>query len=432
MEHCHVLTIGQRCADWFFMRQFRVTGTLAGRSIMSDNEVRQLLGLAVRSVEAPRPQQLPRQCAESWFSGSRSTEARMKGTANEKAAFLALEAKPFVKVVFEVGMVSRKEESWLACSADGIAIIDHKELGLEGFTESKALGGIIASVEIKTSVASSSLDRVIAIATADAIICEFGDATSRQYIPEIHMGQVIQQMLVLRVRLAVYVSSSETGILYVVVVRAPEYILNAFELALAPNTRALASWAHEFLAADLVPLSFADAQTEVLLQDKLSFWRAINEDIKEKRPMPPIKVFKHGIQSLYSKTKGGVDGTAQARAVMRSSTSSLRWEQKLVIQTLKTLAVNAFTSYRLQCKAHLLESRDAFGGMKRFRDFLNTVQSLADFIYDVSGELLQHADGLQVSSAVPDVMNAPAGNISKACLSRLSSLAKSRKRRRFF
>ena len=35
MKHCQILTIGQRCADWFVMRQFRVTGTLAGRFIMS-------------------------------------------------------------------------------------------------------------------------------------------------------------------------------------------------------------------------------------------------------------------------------------------------------------------------------------------------------------------------------------------------------------
>lgn len=64
----------------------------------------------------------------------------MRGTANEKAAFLELEAKPFVKGVFQLGMVARKEESWLACIADGIAIIDHTVLGLDGLVESNAFG----------------------------------------------------------------------------------------------------------------------------------------------------------------------------------------------------------------------------------------------------------------------------------------------------
>ena len=54
-----------------------------------------------------------------------------------------------MKAVFEVGMVSRKEESWLACSADGIAIIDHTELGLEGFTESNALGAFLLVLKSK-------------------------------------------------------------------------------------------------------------------------------------------------------------------------------------------------------------------------------------------------------------------------------------------
>ena len=197
-----------------------------------------------------------------------------------------------------------------------------------------------------------------------------------------------------------------------------------------PNARSLDTWAHEPSAVDLIPLAFADSQTKSLLEDKPSFWRAISEDVKGRGPMPPIKVFKHGMQSLYSKTKGGVDGTAQARAIMRSSTSSLRWEQTLFIQTLKMLAVNAITSYRLQCKANLLELRDSFGSMKRCRDSLSSVQSLSDFTYDVSGELLQHADGLQVASAVHDKMNRHKGSINYADVSRLSSLAKSRKRRR--
>lgn len=115
-------------------------------------------------------------------------------------------------------MVVRREESWLACPADGITKIDHTVLGLDGLTEINALGGIFVSVEIMTNVASRSLDRAIEIATVDTITCGFGEATICQYIPEIHMGQGIQQLLVLGVCLAVYLSAYETGVLCVVIV----------------------------------------------------------------------------------------------------------------------------------------------------------------------------------------------------------------------
>jgi hypothetical protein len=40
LEKCVILTTGQRFADWFVVRQFRVTGTNASNILMSDNEVR--------------------------------------------------------------------------------------------------------------------------------------------------------------------------------------------------------------------------------------------------------------------------------------------------------------------------------------------------------------------------------------------------------
>ena len=72
------------------------------------NAVRQALGLVPRDSEPSFPQCPFRKCAESWFSGSRSAEAMMRGKANERASFLALKAKPFIKGFFEVGMIAQK------------------------------------------------------------------------------------------------------------------------------------------------------------------------------------------------------------------------------------------------------------------------------------------------------------------------------------
>lgn len=58
------------------------------------------------------------------------------------------------------------------------------------------------------------------------------------------MGQVIQQMLVLGASLAVYVSASETGILYIVIVQARGQILAECGRALTGIARRLVEWAH--------------------------------------------------------------------------------------------------------------------------------------------------------------------------------------------
>jgi hypothetical protein len=40
---CRALTLGQRCADWFVLRQFRITGTNASNTLMKVNTVRSFL-----------------------------------------------------------------------------------------------------------------------------------------------------------------------------------------------------------------------------------------------------------------------------------------------------------------------------------------------------------------------------------------------------
>jgi hypothetical protein len=179
---------------------------------------------------------------------------------------------------------------------------------------------------------------------------------------------------------------------------------------------------------------FADAKTKQLLESGVKFWRLVNENVMGHGPFPPVKVFKHGIQSLYSKTKGGVDGSAKARAIMRSTTISPQWEQKLVTQTFKTLAVNSFVAYRLRLKADLLRSREDFRSISAFQASMNSIQSLSDFIYDVSPDLLAHADKLQKEAREGMIFNTFGGaghdSLSNVDIARLSARALSRKRRR--
>ena len=215
LQNCTILTVGQRCADWFVLRQFRVTGTTAGKLITKDDRFRRAIGLPLQTAEqdvstAREFQSL----VASWFGMFRSTEEMMRGTANESAALAALSAKPFVKAVFECGMLAKSNASWLACSPDGIALIDTKDsISTGSATNAEQEGLVIASVEIKTSVATSSLDRGVGRATVDIVFCTVGDDQFKKYIPKEHIGQMIQQMIVLCLNYVIYISAAEVGLM---------------------------------------------------------------------------------------------------------------------------------------------------------------------------------------------------------------------------
>ena len=347
LSECTVLTINQRCADWFVLRLFCVTGTSAGKILCESGDVRGVLGMTERPERGERSlKEVLRSLCETWFSSIRSTEPMMRGTANGSTVLSSLSSLSFVKCIYECGMIGKKNETWLACSPDSIALIDTCVLDL---SNENITGGelSIASVEIKTSVAQSSLSRALNLATADVVTCCVGDAKFRRYVPDQHVGQVIHQMVVLSVNFVIYVSAAEAGTIYTCVVYSSADNVEKCYKAFTDVVLATVSWAHE---QDRQPPSFSDTTTRRALKPRLPFWLMVNNFVNEKGPFPPLKLFKHASQSLYSKTKSGVDGSAQSRAFLRSSTSSFKWEQKIVSQTIKTLTVNSFIAWRMTQK----------------------------------------------------------------------------------
>ncbi|PXF43106.1 hypothetical protein BWQ96_07140 [Gracilariopsis chorda] len=421
LDHCSVLTLDQRCADWFVLRQFRVTGTSAGKILHANDAFREMVGLSEPTCTEQTLQQSLLSFVQTWFGGGRSTEPMMRGTANEPAVVASLKLKAFVQAFYSCGMLSMKAKPWLACSPDGIAIIELLDLGLcseESETESTQL----CSVEIKTNVAQSSLDRALGLATADLVTCEVGDQSFRRYIPAEHIGQILHQMLVLAVNYVIYVSCSESGIMYTVLVHCNNSVLDTCLSALNAIALPVVSWAHQ--PGPLQIPSFSDTETTKVLQSRFQFWSLVNNYVTQNDAFPPLKLFKHASQSLYSRTKGGVDGSTQARAILRSSTSAMKWEQKVVTQTLKTLSVNAFISWRMSQKRDLLQSKETFRSLKSYRQALNGIQSLAEFVHDASKELIVYAQSLGTED------NAETLEVHQDEIQRLHTLARTRKRRR--
>jgi hypothetical protein len=135
----------------------------------------------------------------------------IRETANERAVLSALSRKPYVISLHEFGMLSKRHEILIACSPDGIAISDLQALGVAN--ESNV---VVVAVEIKPSICRTTIDSQLARMVCDVISCAVGDTAFKTFVPEGHTGQLLHQMLVLRLNHVLYVSATQTGIMYVV------------------------------------------------------------------------------------------------------------------------------------------------------------------------------------------------------------------------
>ena len=83
---CQILAVGQRCADWFVLRQFRATGTNSRIVLLESSAFRTIIGLETTDAHNEMT------CREwfevffkGWFSSKVSIEAMMMESANEDA-----------------------------------------------------------------------------------------------------------------------------------------------------------------------------------------------------------------------------------------------------------------------------------------------------------------------------------------------------------
>lgn len=243
-------------------------------------------------------------------------------------------------------------------------------------------------MEIKTKVAAATLSASASDCRSAPIFCKLGDETCNRLVPEDHLMQVLQQSVVFHSSFSVNAVASETGILYTVVISTLLEQRSAALNAIVDIGRNTLSWCGDHAT---LPEGIEDNQTKYVLENPLDFWKLLNRRVMMEGPFLPLKLFKHATQSFYSKTKGGVDGSTQQRAILRSPSSHLKWEQKIVSQVFKTLAVNSFIAWRIWERKDLLKDVESFKSLDKFRNAVNKVSSTAEFMIDVSVELLTFA-----------------------------------------
>ena len=148
-KRCNMLTLSQRCADWFLLKMI-ITGTMAGKIISQ-----------VKNQKPPYSHDfihtLFQQCLDSWFSRHKSSSAMKAGTLNEEPTIEKLRHERFIMRIFECGLIVDKANHCLGVSPDGIALLIDEDLE-DDDAVSEIRSYLLACVEIKTRVSENTID----------------------------------------------------------------------------------------------------------------------------------------------------------------------------------------------------------------------------------------------------------------------------------
>lgn len=270
------LTAAQRTRDWFTLRRFRVTASVAAR---------------MRTLFANGPSQHNKvwpELSRNWFDtkpfGSAKVRTAMRIGANTEDHILAAlpqflaqvdgegeAADPaFDKpscVLHPVGLLANRRRPWLACSPDSIA----------HFVDS----GKLVPVEVKTRVSAATTaaaERIVAEFGRERLKCEAGDRTWRRAV--LHKAQVTHQAAVLQTDEVLYVVASTTRLIYAVRIRFTKEQLAQYVGQMA-QFQATIKWVYQGKRA-------SDAATRVpakmveYVNEHLSQWRDLRAGILER------------------------------------------------------------------------------------------------------------------------------------------------------
>lgn len=170
----------------------------------------------------------------------------------------------------------------------------------------------MAAVEINSGIAERTVNSVVKSVTADLIVCRFGDTMFRKYILKDHECPLMQQMIVLNLNSSQYFNATEFSMLYVVLLRAESASFAELADFLKSIARPVVNWAH---LSESAPV-FCSSEDKLKVMNRFPFWKMINLKVKKEGPLAPVNLFKKGFQTLYSKTKRGVEISTQAQLII--------------------------------------------------------------------------------------------------------------------
>lgn len=130
-----------------------------------------------------------------------------------------------------------------------------------------------------------------------------------------------------------------------------------------------------------------------MLKSQLQFLVLLDGSFKTNGALLPVLHFRNALQVLYSKTKFGVDGAAQIRAILRASTPAMLWEENFVFKTYKTILTNSLLSYGFLCV--FLYSKRITYSLREIRLKKNMFESFPTFSHVICTEMVAPASTMK-------------------------------------
>lgn len=166
-----------------------------------------------------------------------------RATSIESAVASPISKVDCIKAVFVVGTLSMKVERYIAYSPDTVVILEIEMFPewedatvLQGFECQKL---VLVSVEINIRIAFSTPWGSLELSLADVIRSELklGDGTFQKYVIREHMGQIIYQIVVLRVEFCIYAVAGKTGMVYNAIIRILNTVQQVFERSVVSSAK---------------------------------------------------------------------------------------------------------------------------------------------------------------------------------------------------
>lgn len=152
-----------------------------------------------------------------------------------------------------------------------------------------------ASLLAKPGVAPTCYEESIKYSSSNVPKCSLRDEKFLQLIRRKHCSQLVHYATVLQVSYVVYVSTSETSLIYVVVVFFPTKFVLHYEGVLLKAAGESVNFAYASCPKVSADSNF---QTRRTLWDNFPFWTIVNKNIISNRAFSPSRMFKHGFQSV--------------------------------------------------------------------------------------------------------------------------------------
>jgi hypothetical protein len=369
-----VWTSEQLDGVWFILRHTKLTATLGGKFAKTSIQCAKfLIGVDAEPTVVDYPEAF-NNLTTSWYGKCRSTVDMSKGSKNEGKVMTQLGQHPSVVFIGEIGLASCKDDYCIAASPDGLVALDSvlfQDIALfNNYVFTDRIGEKLvlwAGLEIKTKVSEQTVQHANDVKkylkrfpmSNGFSFCECGDTIWFQAVPPNYRAQVVQQSVVLGLDHILFTVANETDKIYRLIIQVSADQRRWYKEALTPYADACCRFAYETgIAPNVIPPTYLPREDlglhEEDRQDAIShipMWKALHGLLDEQpngQLLPPIKLFKHSYQSLYSRVKGGVDEwTVIFGNLDLNQHFKFDWDKQVAFRTICAGIVDSFLIYRI-------------------------------------------------------------------------------------